>query len=299
MSQLNEFLMRSLMFVPAHNERLMDSATRVAADVLLLDIEDSVQPRENKQVARDRILQYLADGRFTGRCIFPRVNDRESGELLRDLMQLAVPGITGFMYPKSYTGQDVYFIDKLLATIEYEKGIPLGTFKLIPLIETSAAVLNAQEISQASDRVVAIAFGCEDFVTDLQGVHDAEGRSIFTPRAMIAMAARANGVIPIDTVHIRVHDLADLEKNLRVAKDLGYEGMLVLNPKELPLVHQYFSPSAEEVNNAKDLLRLAKEAEAEGRGVAVVGNKFIGPPMVLAARKVLHKAEAIAKAGQP
>lgn len=284
-----DFLLRSLMFVPAHNDRLMASAARTQADVLLLDIEDSVQPRSNKQVARDTVLGYVADGKLDGRKIFPRVNDRESGELLRDLMQLTVPGITGFMYPKSQTGRDVYFVDKLLDTIEYEKGISPGTFKLIPLIETTSAVLHAEEIASASERVVAIAFGCEDFVTDLQGVHDADGQSIFTPRAMIAMAARAAGVVPVDTVHIRVHDLEDLERNLRVAKDLGYEGMLVLNPKELPLVHQYFSPSAHEVENAKELLRLAKEAEAEGKGVAVIGNKFIGPPMVLAAKKVLAK----------
>ena len=89
------------MFVPAHNDRLMSSAARVDADVLLLDIEDSVQPAANKQVARDNILRYLADGRFRGRVLYPRVNDRESGELLRDVYQLTVEGIAGFMYPKS------------------------------------------------------------------------------------------------------------------------------------------------------------------------------------------------------
>ena len=197
------------------------------------------------------------------------------------------------MYPKSYTGQDVYFIDKLLDTIEYEKNIPVGTFKLIPLIETSAAVLNAQDICKASKRVVAIAFGCEDFVTDLEGVHDSEGQSIFTTRALIAMAARANNVIPIDTVHIKVHDLKDLKKNLVIAKNLGFEGMLVLNPKELPLVHEYFSPTEKEVLDAKEMLLMAEEAEKEGKGVAVVNNKFIGPPMVVAAKKTIAKNNLI------
>jgi citrate lyase subunit beta/citryl-CoA lyase len=177
----------------------------------------------------------------------------------------------------------------LLDTIEYEKGFPIGTFKIIPLIETTAAVLRADEICQASKRVVAIAFGCEDFVTDLQGIHDSEGQSLFTPRAIIAMAARANNIIPIDTVHIKVHDLIDLERNLNISKNLGFEGMLVLNPKELPLVHRYLSPSEEEVRNAEDMLRLSYEAEKEGKGVAVKGNKFIGPPMVLAAKEILRK----------
>ncbi len=294
-----DYVMRSLMFVPAHNERLMLSATRADVDVVLLDVEDSVQPVGNKQAARDKIIDYVTNKRFGSQLVFPRVNDRESGQLLHDLSQLTIPGVHGFMYPKSYTGQDVYFIDKLLDTLEYEKGIPVGTFKLIPLIETTAAVLNAQDICKASKRVVAIAFGCEDFVTDLEGIHDEQGQSIFTARAMIALAARANNVIPVDTVHIKVHDLADLEKNLKIAKNLGFEGMLVLNPKELPLVHQYFSPTPAEVEDAVEMLRFYDDAIKEGKGVAVRNNKFIGPPLVLSAKKILAKNKLISEKGRP
>lgn len=288
-------LFRSLMFVPAHNERLMNSASRSNADVLLLDIEDSVQPVENKQVARNNILRYIAEGKFEGRPLYPRINDRESGELLKDVYQLTIPGIEGFVYPKATCGQDIYFIGKLLETVEYEKKLPIGTFKLIPLIETAGAVMNIQEICKACTRVVAVAFGCEDFVTDLQGKHDLEGSSIYTARAMIAMGARACGVYPIDTVHIRVHDLDDLEKNLILSKKLGFEGMLVLNPKELPLVHQYYSPSDEELAWAEEMIALSDAAFAEGRGVAVKDNKFIGPPMLKMARKIVAKSQLISR----
>jgi citrate lyase subunit beta/citryl-CoA lyase len=210
--------------------------------------------------------------------------------LLQDIYQLAVEGITGFMYPKSKKGEDIYFFGKLLETIEYEKGFPIGTFKIIPLIETAGAVMNIQDICTAcSNRVVAVAFGCEDFITDLGGKHDVEGQSIFTARAMIAMGAKANGIIPIDTVHIKVHDLQDLEKNLMLAKKLGFEGMLVLNPKELPLVHQYFSPTEEELIWANEMLHLSSEAVKYGAGVAVKDNKFIGPPMVKMAENILKK----------
>lgn len=292
---MTEHLFRSLMFVPAHNERLMNSATRTPADVLLLDIEDSVQPAENKQIARDNILRYIAEGRFNGRPLYPRINDRESGHLLQDVYQLTVPGIEGFVYPKATCGQDIYFIGKLLETIEYEKGVPIGTFKLIPLIETTGAVINIQEICKACSRVVAVAFGCEDFVTDLQGQHDIEGKSIYTARAMIAMAARACGVYPIDTVHIHVHDLDDLEKNLVLSKQLGFEGMLVLNPKELPLVHQYYSPSEEEIKWAEEMIALSNAAFTEGKGVAVKDNKFIGPPMLKMAKQIILKNDLINK----
>lgn len=287
-------LMRSLMFVPAHNERLMNSASRSDADILLLDIEDSVQPVENKQIARDNIIKYVQNGILNKHLLFPRVNDRESGELLKDITQLTIEGIAGFMYPKSRKGEDVYFFGKLLETLEYEKGIPVGTFKIIPLIETTGAVMNIQDIcTVCPNRVVAVAFGCEDFVTDLGGKHDPEGLSIYTARGMIAMGAKACGVTPIDTVHINVHDLEDLEKNLILSKKLGFEGMLILNPKELPLCHRYFSPSPEEIEWAEEMLILAEEAQKEGKGVAVKDNKFIGPPMVKMAKNVLNKKELI------
>lgn len=290
---MDNLLMRSLMFVPAHNDKLMTSASNSQADILLLDIEDSVQPVKNKQIARDNIKTFIESGKFANRILFPRINDRESGQLLKDVMELTVEGVSGFMYPKSKKGEDVYFFDKLLETVEYEKGFEKGTFKIIPLIETASAVLNVEEICRASDRVVAVAYGSEDFITDLEGIHDLEHQSLFTPRAIIAMGARAAGVIPIDTVHIRVHDLEDLEKNLKVSKNLGFEGMLVLHPKELSLVHSYFSPSENEVNDAEEMLELAKEAESKGLGVAIRNGKFIGPPMIKKALKVIEKHKLI------
>lgn len=286
------YLMRSLMFVPAHNQKLLDSSLRRDADVLLLDIEDSV-PVVDKQTARDNIKEFVLRPESQGKFIFPRVNERESGELLKDLYQLTIPGISGFMYPKSTKEEDVYFVGKLLETIEYEKGIPVGTFKLIPLIETAGAIVNIKEICTACTRVIAVAFGCEDYVTDLGGKHDEQGMSIFYARNAIVNAARAAGIQPVDTVHIKVHDLEDLEKNLILSKNLGFEGMLVLNPKELPLVNKYFSPSEEEIAWAKEMVQLTEEAKAEGKGVAVKDNKFIGPPMLKMAEKILYKNEII------
>lgn len=287
----NNILMRSLMFVPAHNRKLLDSALKRDADILLLDIEDSVQPSCNKQIARDNIKEYLSKGLFKNKKIFPRVNDRESGFLLQDVYQLCLEGISGFLYPKAKKGEDIYFFGKLLETIEYEKGFPRGTFKILALIETTSAVTNINEICTACpDRLIGVTFGCEDYMTDLQGQHDNEYTSIFTARSMIAMAARAAEIAPIDTVHIKVHDLEDLELNLKVAKKLGFEGMLVLNPKELPLVHKYFTPTEEEVAWAEEMIELSEEAVKLGKGVAVKGNKFIGPPMVKMANKILEKS---------
>ena len=100
-------------------------------------------------------------------------------------------------------------------------------------------------------------------------------------------------MLPIDTVHIKVHDLDDLEKNLILSKNLGFEGMLVLNPKELPLVNRYYSPTEDEVAWAEEMITLSEEAVSEGKGVAVKDNKFIGPPMVKMARNIIRKHELI------
>lgn len=288
------YLMRSLMFVPAHNEKLIESAIKRDVDILLLDIEDSVQPTENKQIARNNIIKYVSNKKFGTKKIFPRVNDRESGHLLQDVYQLTIDGIEGFMYPKAKKGEDIYFFGKLLETIEYEKKIPKHTFKIIALIETPGAVMNIQEICTACpERLIAVAFGCEDYMTELGGKHDIESQSIFSARSIIAMGAKANDIVPIDTVHIRVHDLIDLERNLIIARNLGFEGMLVLNPKEIQLVHQYFSPTNEEVIWAEEMLKLSEEAISQGKGVAVKDGKFIGPPMVKMAQNIIEKNKLI------
>jgi citrate lyase subunit beta/citryl-CoA lyase len=291
------YLMRSLMFVPGHNEQLLRKSATSEADVLLLDIEDSVQPRSNKILARQLIEKLHTDGIFTNKKVFIRINDRESGELIDDILSMTISGIEGFVYPKSNNSEDIFFIDKLLESIEYKKKLEIGTFKLIPLIETSGAVLNALSIAKSSKRIVAIAYGCEDFLTDLQGTHDLEEMALQVPRSMIAMAARSADVTPIDTVHIQVHDLEDLNKNLRIAKTLGFEGMLVLNPKEIPLVHQYFSPTDLEVVKAKEIVELAEASILNGVGVAIVKGKFVGPPLLQGAKKILNKHNLINNKG--
>ena len=283
------------MFVPGHSDRFLDRASRCEADVLLLDLEDSVQPQANKAVAREKIINRLREGQYEGFSVFPRINDPESGHLLEDIVSLAGERIQGFMYPKAHTGADIYFIDKLLESAEAAKGLRIGSLKLIPLIETTSALMHLQDICSVSKRVVAIAFGCEDYIADIGGVHDDEGLSIFTARSLIAAAARANDIAPIDTVHVRLHDLEDLERNLGLARKLGFEGALLIHPKEIPLANRYFSPSDGEVDEAIEMVRLFEEAVEEGKGVAMKGNNFIGPPLVLKAKKIIAKNERIRK----
>ena len=288
-------LFRSLLFVPGHNEKYINSALKSDADILLLDIEDSVQPKKNKQIARDLILSFEKLGKLEAKTIFPRVNDRESGELLKDLYQLTVPSINGFMFPKSQNGDDIYFYDKILETIEHDKGFPIGTFKMIALIETTSAILNLNDICQRSNRLISIAFGCEDFVTDLQGIHDKQGESIFTARSMVAIAARANNIVPIDTVHIDINNLESLKENIKIAKSLGYEGMMLLHPKEIEIANDYFTPSFDDYTLAKKIIDASQQAIKDGKGVSMDGNQLIGPPIIKNAENIIKKYEMMKK----
>lgn len=292
----NNYLLRTLLFVPGHNDKLIDSASRSEADAIVFDLEDSVLPFERKQDARENVKTKILNG-FNHSQIFIRVNDIESGILIKDLHTLTLDKVAGFLYPKTKNGEDIFFIDRLLEAIEYEKGYEIGKFKIIPIIEGSAAVLNGQEICQSSKRVVALAFGSADFITDLRGILDDERESLFVPRALIAMASRANGVYPIDTSFNNVHDLEGLEYNLKIAKKLGFEGMSVLHPKQIPLAHQYFSPSEKEIEEAKELLRLNEFAIKESKGVAIKDGKFIGPPLIDAANNLLEKHSLIKNKG--
>lgn len=289
----DEMLLRSMLFVPGHNERFLISAARSDADALILDLEDSVQPEGNKVVARDLIRRKVKERLFQSYTTLVRVNDRDSGHLLKDVMGLAIDGVDGFMFPKSVSAKDIVFFDGLLASVEADAGVDVGTFKIVPLIETAGAVLNAHEICTASQRVVAIAFGCEDFVADIEGVHTQEGESLLIPRALVAMAARATGVIPIDTVHIDVHNLEDFERNVGLARKLGFEGSLLLHPKEIEIANRYYAPTEEEVSNAAEMLELAAAARSQGQGVAFMNGKFVGPPLIRAAESVLRRQERV------
>lgn len=292
-----DFLLRTLLFVPGHNQKLIESAAASEADALVFDLEDSVLPVERKDDAREMLKHIFLAKKISSKPLFVRVNDIESGFLIKDLQGLTMEGVSGFLYPKAKIASDIFFIDKLLEAIEYEKGFEHGKFKIIPIIETSAAVLNAQDICKASDRVIALAFGSADFLTDLNGQLDPERKSLQTPRALISLAARANGVLPIDTSFNDVHDLEGLEFNLKIAKNLGFEGMSVLHPKQIELAHRYFSPSEEEIEDALELLRMNESALAESKGVAIKHGRFIGPPLIEAANKLLNKADLINKKG--
>ena len=249
--------MRSYLFVPGHNQKLLDSAARSDADVLILDLEDSVP--EGYQDQAGELIGKFKCNKPVYKPVYVRIDSWHDLAYINEA--------NGIMIPK--------------ATVKEIKIYASRYTKLIPLIETTQGIMEAYKICK-SPNVVAVAFGGEDFKADLQGT------DYHTARAIVAMAARAAGIEPIDTVHTDVNNLGDLEKHLKVSKSLGYRAMLCLHPKELSLVHKYFTPSVQEIEQAKEMIRLSEQAAKQGKGVAVIDGVFIGPPMIRAARKLLN-----------
>ena len=288
------YLLRSMMFVPGHNEKLIHSAVRSDADVLLLDVEDSVLPANNKQIARDIIKRHIEKKTFSGFDVFIRINEFSSGYLLQDIIQLSIEGVTGFLLSKANTAEDVVLLDRLLELIEIERGIPSGHFKIIPILETTASIINANEIAQSSKRIIALGFGSEDFVSDLEGIRDFDtNTSIFTPRAWVAMVARSHNLIPIDAAYIQIHNLEGLQEHIKLGRTLGYAGMWVLHPKQNAFVNKYYAPSEDEVFEAYEILALADEANKLSKGVAIINGKFIGPPLVVKANRIIQRVKLL------
>ncbi len=286
------YILRSMLFVPGNRPDLIRKAVNSKADALILDLEDSVVESE-KLFAREEIKKLLKADIFKNKQVFIRLNDIDSGLLEHELDELTHEFILGFLYPKVFESEEIIQFDELLQHYEKKGGFVKRNFKIIPLIETTAAVMNIQKICSSSTRIIAVAFGCEDYLSDLCGVHHDPEFALLFPRSMIANAARSAGIIPIDTLNIDVHNLEKLKKKLKITRILGFEGSLLLHPKEIELTNRYYTPSPEEIERAESIVTLSREIYNGNRSIAVIDGNFIGPPLVRSAQKLLDRYELI------
>lgn len=283
--------LRTMLFVPGHLPRFLEKAARVEADALILDIEDSVPP-PNKPEARRNVRKHLEAGTYTQQ-IFIRVNAMDTGMLPEDLRWTAHPSTTGFMFTKVFDERDIAYFDRLLTQIEGELGLPAGTFKMCPLIETARAGLHTLAIATASPRLVALAFGGEDYLTDLDGLHRKHGLGFLVPRALIVMAARAARLEAIDTPYLDIGDNEGFTREITLARELGFSGQLVIHPDQVPIANRIFAPSEDEVIEAKRIVEAIEDGRQKGLGVGLLDGSLIGPPMEKRARAVLRKFQRI------
>jgi citrate lyase subunit beta/citryl-CoA lyase len=283
-----------MMFVPGHNKRIIESASKSIADALIFDLEDSVQPQSNKILARDIIIESAAKPIFNRFQKFVRLNEIQTEFFLQDVIKMTQANIDGFLLSKTNCKEDVQYLDNLLTSIERERNIELGTFTIIPILESALSIVNINEIAKSSTRIVALGFGSEDYVSDIQGIRDFNTNiSISYPRSLVPIVARAYNLEAIDAAYIKVHDLEGLVEHTETGKILGYGGMWVLHPKQNDIVNQAFSPTDKEYNEAKNFLRLYEEAKKINKGVAIIEGKFVGPPLITKSKDIIQRVNLI------
>ena len=186
------------------------------------------------------------------------------------------------------------FLDRLLEVMELKNGIAPGTLKLAPLIETASAVTHINSIAFASRRLEALCFGGEDYLNDMDIVHAYQESAFVLPRAGIVNAARAAGILPIDTPYLKIADVEGFEVKCIEAYKNGFAGCLLLNPCQIEAANRAFSPEPEKVEYARKIIEVAGLADVEKQsGVAMLDGTMIGPPMKKCAQKVLEQHELI------
>jgi citrate lyase subunit beta / citryl-CoA lyase len=287
-----KLVVRSLLFTAGHNDRYIQKAFATKSDAIVLDLEDAV-PHNRKEEARCKIKNVLETEVEDNRPLFVRINPLESGHTLKDLDVVAHKNLDGFVYPMVRTEDDIKVFDAQLTLKEKLLGLDRNHFKIIALIETPEAVMNVYSIAKASERIVGLLFGSEDFLAEIQGLHGKDGRSILVPRHLVSMAAKSANILALDTPYVNIGDVEGLKVHIKQAKELGFDGMLAMSPKELEIINEYYTPSIAEINDAKEMVRLADDAVKENKGIAVYNGRFVSPPTLSYARKLLDRFMAI------
>ena len=285
-------LYRSLVFVPGIRENMIEKARGFAADVIVLDLEDSVPPAEKAQARRivRRAIPALA---ALGHTVHVRVNPVDSGLARDDLAAVVCPELSGIGLPKAESAQDVRDIDVLIREQELEHGVKPGTLALIPAIESARGVLRCEEICRASTRLAAITLGADDYTADL-GVHRTrEGRELDYARQVMVVCARATGIVALDTPFADFRDEEGLLRESEWVRSLGLKGKYLIHPSQIEPVNRVFRPAEEEVAYARRVVAAFDEEVARGHAAVQVDGRMVDTPVAKRARALIDLAEAI------
>lgn len=287
-----ERLRRTMMFVPASNAGMLRDAYIYGADSVMFDLEDSVSLKE-KDTSRFLVYQAVKTIDYGNTETVVRINALDAGGK-DDVHAMVRAGIDVIRLPKTETAQDVLDTEAVIEEAERQCGREVGSTKMMAAIEGPIGVLNALSIAQSSSRLIGIAIGAEDYVTAMKTRRYPERNSeeILFARSMIVHAARAAGIAALDTVFSDVDDSDTLRKEVELIKQLGFDGKSVINPRQIPVVNEVYTPTEKEINNAIDVVNAIEEAEAKGSGVIALNGKMIDKPIVERAQRTLMLAEA-------
>ena len=278
---------RSVLYMPGSNARALEKGRTLAADGLILDLEDAVAP-DAKEMARQQIGAALKAGGYGARELIVRVNGLESPWGYDDIVAAAGFGADAILLPKVESAGAVHQAE----TIMEASGAPQA-LSIWCMMETPLGMLHAEEIAEASRRVGALVMGTSDLAKDLYAAHTRDRLPMITALGLCMLAARAAGVAILDGVHLDLADDEGFAYSCRQGKELGFDGKTLIHPKTIDVANEVFGPSAEEVEWSRTIIAAHAEAEKEGKGIVVVDGKLIENLHVLNAERVVAMAEAI------
>jgi citrate lyase subunit beta/citryl-CoA lyase len=273
------------LFVPAHVPRFIEKAPSAGADVICLDLEDAVPPdaKVEARQAAARAIEPLSSAAE----VWVRVNSGD--EMAADLDAVLRGGLSAVMLPKCQGAADIHSCADAIERIESERALASISVAIVPLLETARGVLHAEEICAASERVVAVAFGSEDFVADIGAIRSPE--VLAHPRQHVVLAAATAGIPAIDTVDVKYHDEEYLEREMQAAKAMGFRGKLCIHPAQIAIANRIFAPSEHEIEGAREIVEaFEREGLTRGRAAISIRGKMVDTPHYQRARRLLESA---------
>jgi len=276
----------SRLYLPGNNPGLMINAGLHSADGIILDLEDSVSP-DKKDEAIILVRNALRQIYFCGAERMVRINQGERG--LKDLQYIIPHNVNLILIPKCESADYILKVEKEILNIKRKLNLKNQVF-LMPIIESAIGVENSYAIAKASENVVAIAIGLEDYTADLGVQRTLEGKESFYARTRLVVAAKAAGIQPIDSVFSDVSDMESLRTTVLTSKALGFEGMGCIHPRQISVIRQGYAPDETEIEKSERIALAWDEAKKKGLGVVALGSKMIDPPVVNKALKTIEIA---------
>ena len=284
-------LRRSMMFLNCQKPGLIKDPYIYKPDSIMLDLEDAVAINQ-KDAARFSLYHALQEIDYRGVERVVRINGLDTDLWQEDIRVCVAGGADAIRIAKTEKADDVRRVEQAVEQAEREDGRPVGSTLLMAAIESARGVLNVLEICESSERLFGVALSGGDYTKDLQTTITKTGVELAGARQMIVIAARAAGVQCFDTVYTDLDDMEGFRREVQMNKMMGFDGKSIINPRQIAVVHEVFTPTQKEIVFAQKVVNEIEEKRRQGIGVFVVDGKMIDVAFYDGALKTLAMARA-------
>jgi len=284
-------LRRSMMFLNAQKPSLLKDPYVYKADSLMFDLEDAVAASA-KDTARFSLYHALTTLDYRGAEKVVRINGLDTDLWEEDIRCVVACGADTIRIPKTESADMVKAVEEKVEAAEKEFGRPVGSTLLMAALESARGVMNCYEICKSSDRMIGVALSGGDYTKDLHTTITGTGVELMGARQHMVIAARAAGVQCFDTVWTNLDDMEGFKKDVRTIKMMGFDGKSIINPRQIDIVHEIFTPTRKEIIFAEKVIREIDDKKAKGIGVFTVDGKMIDIAFYDGAKRTIALAKA-------